>query len=286
MSSVLGTEIRVGAAAASAVLISDLHVRGGAGADEELAPLRAAISVAQQRADALFVLGDLFDSYVSRAQIRVGVWRDVAELLRGAVQSGLRVVVLVGNRDFLLGDEFVRASGVELVPGGYRLPLAGVDTLFLHGDELCQNDLPYQKAKRWLRHPATRWLARRLPLSLAQRAAAKARTKSQNVIQSGDQTRFLPSRRAIDAAFATGVQRLVFGHIHRHARGLAPTSDGAAEYHVLPAFDVDGVGLMIGPDGWHPMRFRQTPDDPSSAGKAIASQAEPVAVPAACDWSA
>tara|TARA_R110002072_G_scaffold27804_1_gene90158 strand:- start:13084 stop:13899 length:816 start_codon:yes stop_codon:yes gene_type:complete len=268
---VLGTQVVAGAPAERAVLISDLHV--GSHGGQVLEALDAAIAVARDRADALLVLGDLFDSYVCRGQIRVGIWRDVAARFRAAATAGLRVVVLVGNRDFLLGEEFVQASGAELVSGGYRMLLGGVDTLLVHGDELCQNDLPYQRAKRWLRHPITRWIARRLPVSWAQRAAEKARKKSQAVIHSGDQTRFLPSERAVTTAFAVGVQRLIFGHIHRHARG--PFENGF--YHVLPAFDGDGVGLIVGSDLWQPVSFR---------GGLEQARAEPVDLPPECAWSA
>lgn len=271
MKEVLGTKVVSGAPAERAVLISDLHV--GTDGGRVLQALDAAIAVAHEQADALLVLGDLFDSYVCRGQIRVGIWRDVAARFRAAATAGLRVVVLVGNRDFLLGDEFVKASGAELISGGYRLLLGGVDTLLVHGDELCQNDLPYQRAKRWLRHPITRWIARRLPVSWARRAAEKARKKSQDVIHSGDQTRFLPSERAMTTAFAAGMQRLVFGHIHRHARG--PFQGGV--YHVLPAFDAGGVGLMVNGQGWQPMSFE------SGSERAVAKAVE---LPPECAWSA
>jgi UDP-2,3-diacylglucosamine hydrolase len=271
MTRLLGTEVVLGAPADRAVLISDLHIGTDGGA--VLASLDAAIATARGSADALFVLGDLFDSYVSREQIKVGVWREVASRFSAAATAGLRIVMLVGNRDFLLGDEFVRASQAELVVGGYRLQLGCVDTLLVHGDELCQNDLPYQRAKRWLRHPLTRWLARRLPLGLARRVAEKARQKSHNVIHSGDQTRFLPSQRAIATAFDLGVQRLIFGHIHRHARG----SFGAGHYHVLPAFDGDGVGLLVAGADWQPVRFR---------GVEGGASAEAGALPPAFPWLA
>lgn len=217
MTDVLGTTVHTGPAAASAFLISDLHVPQGGGAVVD--GLAGALHAALRGRSALFVLGDLFDSYVSRAQIRTGVWRDVAARCRKAAQDGLRIVVLPGNRDFLLGPEFVRASGAELVAGGYRATLGGVDTLLLHGDELCQNDLPYQRAKRWLRAPAVRWLGRRLPLGVALAVAERARRRSRAVIAGGDQGRFLPSEQAVRAAFATGVARLAFGHVHRHAHG-------------------------------------------------------------------
>ena len=267
--------VRDGAPAERAVMISDLHVGADGGA--VLQSLDGAIRVAQASADALFILGDLFDSYVCRGQVRVGIWRDVAARLAAATSAGLRVVVLVGNRDFLLGPEFEAAAGVELVSGGYRLSLAGVDTLLVHGDELCQNDLPYQKAKRWLRHPLTRLLARSMPVALARRAAEKARQKSQAVIQSGDQARFLPSERAVAAAFGVGVERLIFGHIHRHARG---TFAGGA-YHVLPAFDAGGVGLVVGPGEWQPATFGGA--EPETPDVEAAAAAE---LPGPCPWSA
>jgi UDP-2,3-diacylglucosamine hydrolase len=236
----LGTPIvELGSVRGAALLISDLHVPADGGA--VLALLRAAVDAARALPADLFVLGDLFDSYVCRAQVRHGVWRDVAALFKNATAAGVRIVLLHGNRDFLLGAEFERASGARVMRGGVRVELGGVPTLLLHGDELCVNDLPYQRAKRWLRSAPVRWLARVLPLALALRVAARARAKSRMVIAAGDQARFLPTRAALAAAFATGVRRLVFGHIHRHAHG--PFADG--DYWVLPAFDTGGVGLRI-----------------------------------------
>jgi len=268
----LGTVLTRGAPAERAALISDLHVPADGG--DVVAALQAAIDAAARERAALFVLGDLFDSYVSRAQVKVGVWRDVAARFAAAGAAGTRVVLLVGNRDFLLGPEFARASGVELVHGGYRAALGGVDTLLLHGDELCQNDLPYQRAKRWLRSAPVRGFARMLPLSLARRAAERARRRSQQVIRAGDQTRFLPSERAVAAAFATGAERLVFGHIHRHAAGSFGDGRGQRRYHVLPAFDATATGLWVAADGARPVRF-------DAAGEAVG-----VEQPPPCPWSA
>lgn len=235
-----------------AFLISDLHVPADGG--RALANLDLALAAARREQARLFVLGDLFDSYVSRAQARVGVWRDVAARFAALAADGVAVDLLRGNRDFLLGPEFVAASRAALHPGGIRLVLGGVETLMLHGDELCQNDLPYQRAKRWLRSGVTRAIARRLPLRLALAAAARARRRSAAVIASGDQSRFLPTRSAIAAAFAAGVERLVFGHIHRHATG--PFGDDDARYWVLPAFDGEAaVGFRSDATGFGPVRF-------------------------------
>jgi UDP-2,3-diacylglucosamine hydrolase len=246
---VVGTVLEAFGGDGPAILISDLHVPQDGGA--VVSQLDAALSAAAALRARLFVLGDLFDSYVSARQVGVGVWREVAAMFAGAVAVGTEVTLLAGNRDFLLGPEFAAASGARLVAGGLRGPLAGADTVLLHGDELCQHDLPYQRAKRWLRHPLTRALARRLPLGLALRVAERARARSRRVIQSGDQARFLPTAAALAATFTTGAARLVFGHIHRFAHGR----QGAGEYWVLPAFDAAAIGLVTRGGTLVPVRF-------------------------------
>lgn len=247
---VLGTSVyRWPEPVQDAVLVSDLHVPSDGGA--ALDYLVAAVAAAKARRCALFVLGDLFDSYVSAAQVRTGVWRETAGLLAGLTAAGSPVAILHGNRDFLMGAEFERAAGAPVVAGALRMSLAGVETLLAHGDEFCVRDLPYQRAKKWLRHPITRALGRRLPLAAALSLAERARRRSRTVIATGDQSRFLPTGRAIEAAFADGVQQLVFGHIHRHAKG---TVEGGC-YRVLPAFDAGGVGLLASASGLAPVRF-------------------------------
>jgi UDP-2,3-diacylglucosamine hydrolase len=240
LTTVLGTVIaQLPAPEPRALLLSDLHVPADGGS--VVAALQAALDAGLSRRALVVVLGDLFDTYLARVQVRHGVWRDIAGRFRRHADAGGRIVVLHGNRDFLLGAEFAKAAGVRLVPGGLRGVLGEADTLLLHGDELCVNDLPYQRAKRWLRSPPVRWLCRALPLRVALAVAERARQRSRQVIAAGDQTRFLPTAASLSAAFAIGVRRLVFGHIHRHASG----SIGAGEYRVLPAFDATATGLWL-----------------------------------------
>jgi UDP-2,3-diacylglucosamine hydrolase len=251
----------------TALLISDLHVPADGGV--VLSWLRAVLAAARRLQARVHVLGDLFDSYVTPGQVKRGVWGEVAEMFAAAAAGGVAIDCLHGNRDFLLGPEFVAASRARIVAGGLRGRIGGVDTLLLHGDELCQNDLPYQRAKRWLRHPATRWLARALPVGIALRVAERARRKSRMVIAAGNQQRFLPTAAAIEAAFGTGASRLVFGHIHRHCHG----SHRGGDYWVLPAFDASGVGLLASPSGIGPVRCHGS------------GELEPLPVPPPCPFA-
>lgn len=233
------------------ILVSDLHIPDDGGpAKAMFCDLLAGIEdPARTR---VIVLGDLFDVYIGPKQNTVGVWRQIAEALAESADRGVSVTVLHGNRDFMLDSAFADDGRCRVVAGGLRIQLDGQSCLLLHGDELCQRDLPYQRAKRMLRHPLTRAIVRNLPLSVSMRLAARARNRSEAVIASGDQTRFDPTAKAMQEVFDGSVACLVFGHIHRPARGCyavdgdAESSGGkSGEYAILPAFDETGVYLQF-----------------------------------------
>jgi UDP-2,3-diacylglucosamine hydrolase len=225
---------------ARTVLVSDLHVPLAGG--EVLAMLERLLQLEREPARTrLLVLGDLFDAFIGHKQLTVGACRDVVSLFADATRAGMSVTVLHGNRDFMLDGAFTRACGARVVAGGLRLGLGGQRALALHGDELCLRDLPYQRSKRWLRHRLTRAVLRNLPLAAALWCARRVRAASQASGARAEPARYAPTAAALEAVFAEPLDLLVFGHIHRPARGAWP---GAGEYCILPAFDATGVHLV------------------------------------------
>ena len=116
-----------------------------------------------RQADALYILGDLFEAWIGDD--------DPNPLHR--VDSGVPCFFIHGNRDFLIGKRFARESGMTLLPQEKVLNLYGRQVLILHGDTLCTDDAGYQafRAKvhqRWLQ---TLFLA--LPLCIRKRVAAR-----------------------------------------------------------------------------------------------------------------
>jgi UDP-2,3-diacylglucosamine hydrolase len=140
----------------------------------------------------------------------------------------------------MLDERFAEAGSVRVIAGGLSFKLGEKSCIALHGDELCWNDRPYQRSKRVLRNPFTRLILRNLPLSTAMSLGRRARTKSQQSIRQGDQSRFAPVKEAVADAFGANIDLLIFGHIHEAARGI---HEGMGEYCVLPAFDESGVHL-------------------------------------------
>jgi len=221
------------------VLLSDLHVKMDGGAALDL--LREALGRAAERAEAtrVLILGDLFEFLTGPRQLAVGAHREVVDALREAANAGVSLTVLRGNRDYMMDRAFERMSGARVV-SGLRFALGGRPCLALHGDELCLNDVPYQRSKHLLRHPVTRGVLRNLPLGVSLWLGRRVRKKSKMVVASGDQERFHPVAGALRDVYGLEVDLLVFGHIHLPARGRF---EDRGEYCILPAFEERGVHL-------------------------------------------
>ncbi len=197
------------------LFVSDLH----------LDPARPAITalfldfLARQagRADACYILGDLFEAWVGDDD-DAELGRAVAGALRALADSGVPVHFLHGNRDFLIGERFAAAAGVRLLPESEAINLYGEPVLLLHGDTLCTDDTDYQAFRAQVRDPA--WQARLLELPLAQRRAlaGQLRETSQQATQLKETAITDVNLEAVDGALrARGIRRMIHGHTHRPA---------------------------------------------------------------------
>lgn len=200
-----------------ALFLSDLH----------LSPERPGIAAAfhafargpAQAASGVYILGDLFDWWVGDDQLDEPFAHAVAESLRSITAAGIPLYVARGNRDFLLGERFARATGAELLPEMHVVDVAGIPALLMHGDELCTDDVDYQRYRTRMRAPAT---ARRL-LALpyfVRRALAwylRRRSRAENALK--PDAIMDVSSDAVTAAFRQhAVPRIIHGHTHRPAR--------------------------------------------------------------------
>ncbi|HCB14803.1 MAG TPA: UDP-2,3-diacylglucosamine diphosphatase, partial [Gammaproteobacteria bacterium] len=121
-----------------------------------------------RQAEALYILGDLFETWIGDDDDSE-LGSIVATGLRALAESGVPVYFLHGNRDFLLGERFATISGMQLLPESVVVELTGQPVLLLHGDTLCTSDIEYQMFRAQVRDPA--WQARTLALPLEQRRA-------------------------------------------------------------------------------------------------------------------
>ena len=202
------------------LFISDLHL------DAERPAVTALFGVFMQgearRADALYILGDLFEAWVGDDDpSEAGAF--VAGRLRALVDAGVPVSFIRGNRDFLLGAGYARRSGMRLLPDPTVVVLHGEPTLLLHGDLLCTDDVAYQQFRVQTRDPA--WQARFLAQPLQARLAFAAQARAASQARHGELQASGMAEAITDVAPATvqawfaryGVRRMIHGHTHRPA---------------------------------------------------------------------
>ncbi len=212
------------------LLLSDLHL--GADTVEHNAVFARLMRSAAGRFEAIYLLGDLFDAWVGDDDDQPFV-AEAADAIAAAARQG-PVHFVHGNRDFLLGAEFARRCGMTRLEELTRIPLAGTDTLLLHGDSLCTDDVAYQTFRRTSRAPA--WQAAMLaqPLAVRRQLAAQARQQSREH-QAGSMEAILDvNPGAVEDLFRrTGATRMIHGHTHRPARHFLDVDGRTVERLVL-----------------------------------------------------
>lgn len=218
------------------LFIADLHLHSS-----RPATLRAFLSFLAgeaRSAHALYILGDLFESWIGD---------DDDSPLATAVCAGLRALTAVcpvhvmhGNRDFLLGAGFCRRSGCTLIDDPIRIDCHGRPALLMHGDTLCTADTDYLAFRRQVRDPAwqTDFLTR--PLSERRQIAQRLREGSREASRGKPEAIMDVTPAEVDRVMqAHGVDLLIHGHTHR------PASHREAAGQRIVLGDWDRLGWLL-----------------------------------------
>jgi UDP-2,3-diacylglucosamine hydrolase len=197
------------------LFISDLHI--DASRDDITEHFLKFLKTEADGAAALYILGDLFESWIGDDAPDAAQSAVIAGL-HELTSSGVPCFVMHGNRDFLLAAEFSRASGARLLPDPLIATLYGEPVLVMHGDALCTDDRAYQRLRATVRDAA--WQRQFLALSIeARRAlAGAARAGSQAHTAAMENTITDVNSDSVAAALrAAGTATLLHGHTHRPA---------------------------------------------------------------------
>jgi UDP-2,3-diacylglucosamine hydrolase len=225
------------------LFISDLHLSPDtlAANDTLLHFLRETAPAA----DALYVLGDLFEYWIGDEGLDQPYAMQIARASQALAAGGVPVYFMHGNRDFLVGERFTLASGMNLLSDPTVVDLYGTRTLLMHGDTLCSDDIEYQKFRATVRNPAWQrdFLAK--PLAERVRMAREVRGKSESAKQVKDMTIMDVAPASVDNAFrAHEYARLIHGHTHRPARHVHKVDGRDCERWVLADWYDQGSYLL------------------------------------------
>lgn len=180
--------------------------------------------LASTQADALFLLGDLFEAWVGDdACDEPGSFEAaLADLLAAAVRAR-PVHFLHGNRDFLVGAAFFQRTGVTPLADPTLLDFHGQRLLLSHGDLLCLDDLEYQRFRALARTSAWQKQFVAQPLAVRRAQARGIRQESEARKRSGAVYADVDGPAALAWLQAANAPTLVHGHTHRPAEhALAP----------------------------------------------------------------
>jgi UDP-2,3-diacylglucosamine hydrolase len=217
-------------------------------------------------ADALFILGDLFEVWVGDDVARVqpghapGFEAQCQQILAAASQR-MAVFFIHGNRDFLLGDTYASACGMTLLADPTVLAFDGQRWLLSHGDELCLDDTDYQQFRSTVRQPAWRdaFLAR--PLAERQTIARGLRAQSESHKTNGASYADVDALAALQWLEAAQASTLIHGHTHQPADHLLnSTADHPKRRLVLSDWDASATPARLEvlrlATGTAPVRFK------------------------------
>jgi UDP-2,3-diacylglucosamine hydrolase len=221
--------------------ISDLHLQAA-----EPATLAAwQHYMAHTRADAIFILGDLFEVWVGDDAAQPGSFEaQCAQTLLTASQHRA-IFFMPGNRDFLVGQRFMQQSGSTLLADPTVLSFAGQRWLLTHGDALCLDDTDYMAFRAQVRSAG--WQQAFLAQPLAERKAVAQGLREQSEARKAGSRETGTTYADVDTALAVqwlnsaDSQHMIHGHTHRPADHVLVTEPSGRSLQRTVLSDWDGA---------------------------------------------
>ncbi len=229
----------------TSLFISDLHLDDRRPETTEL--FQKFLREEAVDADALYILGDLFEFWLGD-DVPSKCSLAVAASLSMLADKGVPCYFLHGNRDFLLKQDYANSAGMTLLPEEFLVDLYGEQVLLMHGDSLCTDDIPYQQFRKvfqnpdWQKEMLAKTPQERLQIALqALDASAEHKDAASMEIMDVNQGEVI-------AAFERhGINRMIHGHTHRPARHDLKVNGQAAQRIVLGDWYTQGSVLRVQP---------------------------------------
>ena len=225
------------------LFISDLHL--DASAPEAVAQFLQFLRGEAYEADALYILGDLFETWIGDDD-NEPVRNTVCKALREYTAREIPCYVIRGNRDFLLGPHFEQRSGCRLLPDPVLLQAGDLRAVLSHGDLLCTADRGYQHFRHFTRKPSVQQRFLALPQSTRRALAGAARAGSRAHTQGMPERIMDVTPDAVAAMLRAGeADLLIHGHTHRPAVHPLQVDGRSATRIVLGDWYEQGSALAV-----------------------------------------
>ena len=200
------------------VFISDLHIDSDKPEiTTQFIKFIDGLKASTQHLDALYILGDWFESWVGDDDPDESKWQAI-KAVKELSEMEVPCYFMEGNRDFMIGETFSMKSGCKVLTDPTSIGLYGEKVLLMHGDTLCTDDVEYQKFRAMSR--SLEWQQQISALPLEQRVQMAAQIREQSKVDTGNKANDIMdvNQKAVFQTFAKHeVETIVHGHTHRPA---------------------------------------------------------------------
>ncbi len=208
-----------------------------------------------QTAEALYILGDLFDAWIGDDEDSE-YYVNILTQFKKRTDANLNIYFMHGNRDFLIGREFSDKTGISLLKDPTVIEIYGEPMLLMHGDSLCTSDTEYMAFRKQVRNIG--WQEQVLSLPLEQRRAMAAQLRQQSKSMNSNKAEDIMDVNPVDVedAFkAHGVKTLLHGHTHRPACHDLAVDEKQCQRIVLGDWGQLGWYIEASPSGLELIQF-------------------------------
>lgn len=224
------------------LFISDLHL------DERTPELTRyfldLLNTEARQADALYILGDLFEAWLGDDDLSPHNQR-IIHGLYNLSHHGVPVYFMRGNRDFMVGKQFAQLCKLTLIKDPSRIELYGKPVLLMHGDTLCTDDVKATAFRKKTQNRFYIGFFNLTPLWLRRRLARYIRNKSRAHTQKTNMSIMDVTQQAVHSnMLEQKVNLLIHGHTHRPKVHAVDLNGTQGERIVLGAWHGDQAEVL------------------------------------------
>ena len=165
--------------------------------------------------DSLYILGDLFESWIGDDNVSE-LSQYISDRLLMLSERDISVAIMHGNRDFLIGEDFCKASSIKLINDPRIIEIDTKKVMLTHGDELCTDDSEYQAFRSVVRNPLWQKDFLNFPISKREKIAGEAKDASKDSKENKVMEIMDVNTDAVLKAFNDhDIEIMIHGHTHR-----------------------------------------------------------------------
>ncbi|MDC0225226.1 UDP-2,3-diacylglucosamine diphosphatase [Gammaproteobacteria bacterium] len=165
--------------------------------------------------DSLYILGDLFESWIGDDNVSE-LSQYISDRLLMLSERDISVAIMHGNRDFLIGEDFCKTSSIELINDPRIIEIDTKKIMLTHGDELCTDDKEYQAFRSVVRNPLWQKDFLNFPISKREKIAGEAKDASKDSKENKAMEIMDVNTDAVLKAFNDhDIEIMIHGHTHR-----------------------------------------------------------------------